>query len=375
MSLYANWNRIPLACLALTLATPTQAERPDVYTHIEHVSAHVREVMKKYQVPGVSVAVFRDFRIVWAKGYGITDAATNQPVDSNTLFQAASISKPVVAVAAMRLVEQQRLDLDRNINDYLTSWKLPENDLTRATPVTMRLIMTHTAGLTVHGFKGYEAGLPIPTVPQVLDGAAPANSEAVRVTMAPGTKSEYSGGGYTILQQMMIDVTHLSFPELMRVLVLQPAGMSLSTYQQPLPDSALPIASAGHEDHGKLIAGKRHTYPEMAAAGLWTTPSDLARIAMEVQKARMGLPGAILRRDLALLMTTAAPPEGNRFGLGFETYTRKKNFFGHTGGNWGYRCMLMATVEGGNGAAVMINGDEFKAVSEIISKAVEEFEL
>jgi CubicO group peptidase (beta-lactamase class C family) len=330
--------------------------------------------MNKYSVPGVSIAIFRGYRIEWQRGYGLANVQTKQPVDTITLFQAASISKPVAALAVMRLVQDGILDLDKNVNEYLTSWKLPENDLTRANPATLRLIMSHTSGLTVHGFKGYSHGEQIPSLPQIFDGKPPANSEPIRVTVAPGTKFEYSGGGYTILQQLLIDVTHRPFPELMRDLVLDRIGMGLSTYNQPLPESAVPLATAAHEPHGTLVEGERHIYPEMAAAGLSTTPTELARFAIEIQRARQGLPGAITSKELAQLMTTAHIP--GSFGLGFEllrSSDKEKRFFGHTGGNVGYRCMLLVTLVGGNGVVVMTNGDEFKAVSDIVNMVVTEY--
>ena len=361
---------VAAACLALAAGAAPPAAAQD-FAKVDAVSAHVLEVMKKYDVPGASVAVFRGFEIEWARGYGLANADTKQAVEPLTLFQAASISKPVAAFVAMRLVQAGRLDLDKNVNDYLTTWKLPENDLSRATPVTLRRLLSHTAGLGVHGFKGYEAGDPIPTVVQVLEGQAPANSEAVRVTVAPGTKFEYSGGGYTILQQLLSDVTHTAFPELMRKEGLEPLGMRFSTYEQPLSAAALPLASAGHEK-GKVIKGERHVYPEMAAAGLSTTASDLARFGIALQRARLGQ-GDVLSRENALLMTTPVPvPEA--FGLGLENFPPKEKeqkYFGHTGGNAGYRTWLLASKDGGNGVVVLTNGDEWKAVKEIADKVRE----
>src|SRR5277367_6294733 len=186
------------AALLVSCLPPILAQDP--YTQVQTVSAAVKAAMNKHGVPGVSVAVFRGFQLEWALGYGVTSLDTKKPVDALTLFQAASISKPVAALAALRLVQDKRLNLDRNVNEYLLSWKLQENELTRSTPVTLRYLLSHTAGLTVHGFKGYSLGESVPTLQQVLDGQKPANSEPVRVTVAPGTKFEYSGGGYTILQ-------------------------------------------------------------------------------------------------------------------------------------------------------------------------------
>lgn len=354
-------------CVATVLVCGVEAApAQDAFAKVDAVSARIAEAMRKYDVPGASVAVFRNFEIEWARGYGLANVDTKQPVDSLTLFQAASISKPVAALVAMRLVQAGRLDLDKDVNTYLTTWKLPGNELTRATPVTLRQILSHTAGLSVHGFKGYEAGVPVPSVVQVLDGQPPANSEAVRVTVAPQTKFEYSGGGYTILQQLLSDATHTPFAELMRKEALDPLGMRFSTYEQPLAGEAAKFASAGHEK-GKVIKGERHTYPEMAAAGLSTTASDLARFGIAVQRARLGQGGSLLSRENALLMTTPVPlPEA--FGLGLETFPPKEKeqkYFGHTGGNAGYRTWLLASKEGGNGVVVLTNGDEWKAVKEI----------
>jgi len=357
------------AVLAAGLALPVWLgpacpSRADDYGKVDTISRSVLEIMKKYDVPGASVAVFREFEIEWARGFGVASVETKAPVEPLTLFQAASISMPVAAVAAMRLLDAGRLGVDRNVNDYLTTWRVPDNELTHARAVTLREILSHTAGLTVRGFKGYEAGAAVPTVPQILDGLPPANSEPVRVTLPPATKFEYSGGGYTVLQQFLVDVTGTPFPELLRKEVLEPAGMRFSTYEQPLPESLVRFASAGHVK-GKVLKGERHTYPEMAAAGLTTTATDLARFAIAIQRARLGLSNVVSKTS-ALLMTTQVLPDG--FGLGFELFPpneKEKKYFGHTGGNEGYRCWLLATLEGGHGLVVLTNGDEWKAVKEI----------
>lgn len=354
---------LALLCLAPPSVPSVRAQ--DAFARVEAISAFIPGVLKQYNVPGVSVAVFRNFEIEWARGFGQANVDARTPVDSLTLFQAASISKPVAALAAMRLVREGRLDLDRNVNDYLTSWKLPENEFTKAKPVTLRALLSHTAGLNVGGFKGYEAGAPVPTVPQLLDGKAPANSEAVRVTKPVGVKWEYSGGGTTIMQQVLVDVLQMPFPEIMRRYALDPAGMRFSTYEQPLPARLASFASAGHEK-GAVIKGERHTYPEMAAAGLTTTASDLARFGVAIQKARLGVENGLLSQELANAMVTPVLPDS--FGLGFESFRKddaEKKYFGHTGGNAGYRCWLLVTKNGGNGVVIMTNGDEWKAVQDI----------
>jgi CubicO group peptidase (beta-lactamase class C family) len=372
-----------LAVSLLLLAQSPRAASEEGFTKFDRIAGAVADAMRTYEVPGVSVAVFTNFQIEWAKGFGIASVATRQPVDAQTLFQAASISKPVAAAAALRLVQDGKLDLDKPINTYLTSWKLPPSDLAKDTPVTLRRILSHTAGVSVHGFKGYESSEKVPTLLQVLDGQKPANSDPIRVTIPPGTKFEYSGGAYTIMQQAMIDVTKQPFPELLRALVLDPAGMHFSTYEQPLPDRLVKFATAGHVEHGALLPGARNTYPEMAAAGLWTTPSDLARFGMEIQRARLGRSSAVLSKEMADLMAT--PEKGiasmkapggleNWYGHGFEVYNRNgKLFFGHTGGNEGYRCMLALIPATGNGVAVMTNGDVFEAVRQIVERIMAEY--
>lgn len=331
------------------------------------MSRHVLEVMKKYETPGVSIAVFREFEIEWARGFGVASADTRTPVDSLSLFQAASISKPVAALAALRLVEAGQLDLDRDVNDYLKGWKLPQNELTAARAVTLRMILSHTAGLTVHGFPGYEAGAPLPTLPQILDGRPPANSDPVRVTVLPATRFEYSGGGTTVLQQLLADVAGAPFCELMQKHVLDLVGMRFSTYEQPLPAGLVSFATAGHSQ-GKVVKGGRHTYPELAAAGLTTTASDLARFAITVQRARLGL-SSVLSRPEALLMTT--PHRADSYGLGFEILPpgdKDKKYFGHGGSNRGYTGSLLATLDGGHGMVILTNGEEWNVVKEIADK-------
>ena len=169
------------------------------------------ERMAYHEVPGVSIAVISGGRVEWARGIGVKEAGKADSITPTTLFQAASISKPVAATGMLRLVERGTLQLDTNVNGYLKSWKVPENKFTTTEKVTLRRIASHTAGLTVHGFPGYSPTDPIPTVVQVLDGAKPANTRPVRVDTTPGAISRYSGGGTTIMQQLLVDVTGKPF--------------------------------------------------------------------------------------------------------------------------------------------------------------------
>jgi len=323
--------------------------------------------MRHYGVEGVSIAVIRDSKLEWAKGYGLADAEAKQPVTTSTLFQAASISKPVSAMGALALVEEGKLSLDGDINKFLKSWKVPANALTGKTPVTLEKLLSHTAGLTVHGFPGYGAGATVPTVVQVLDGAAPANTGAVVVDLAPGTEYRYSGGGYTVAQLAMTDVTGQTFPALMQRLVLGPLAMKESTYEQPLPAPRLAEAAVGYRGDGKAVDGKRHVYPEMAAAGLWTTPSDLARFAIGLEKILAGGKGPLSQKMAENMVTPRR--DGYGLGLGIEEEGRTQ-YFSHGGANEGFRALLVASANRGYGAVVMTNSDNGSALAQEILRAI-----
>jgi CubicO group peptidase (beta-lactamase class C family) len=309
--------------------------------------------MAQLEVPGVSIAVAENGRIAWARGFGVLEAETADSVTSTTLFQAASVSKPIAATGILRLVAEGGLDLDVPVNDYLASWKLPENDLTIAQPVTLRHLISHGAGTTVWGFPGYEAGTDLPTVPQILDGGPPANTPPVRVDLSPGKAWRYSGGGVTIAQLAVADVTGEEFSEVMDRLVLSPFGMEESTFDQPLPRERLAEAASGHQEGGALPGGS-HVYPELAAAGLWTTPTDLVSWAIEIARALHG-ESTLLPQNLAREMLT---PQNGSTGLGPSLGGVGEGFFfGHSGANAGFRAQLVYFPETGQGAAVMSNGE------------------
>ena len=311
--------------------------------------------MAHHNVPGISIAVVDGGRLSWARGVGLEQAGTTDSVTPTTLFQAASISKPVTATGMLRLVERGTLDLDADVNRYLTSWKVPDNKFTATEKVTLRRIVSHTAGLTVHGFPGYSPKDPMPTVVQVLDGKKPANTAAVRVDTTPGAISRYSGGGTTIMQQLLVDVTGRPFPALMQELVLGPAGMSNSTFEQPLPAARAGDASRAHDAKGKMVPGGWHVYPEMAPAGLWTTPTDLTNWALAITAARAGKSTTLLSQPMVAQMLT---PVKDGIGLGpFVGGTGRNFHFGHGGANEGFHSQLVMYPELGVGAAVMTNGD------------------
>jgi CubicO group peptidase (beta-lactamase class C family) len=337
-----------------------------------YTPATIEARMRHYGVPAVSVAVIHEGRIAWARAYGMADVESERAATPATLFQAASMSKPVAATAALLLVQDGRLELDQDVNAKLTSWKVPASDLTATEPVTLRRLLTHTAGLTVHGFPGYAAGEPVPTTVQVLDGATPANTAAVRVDLVPGSQWRYSGGGMTVMQLLMADVTGTPFPELMRRRVLEPMGMRASTYQQPLPASLATRAATGYGSDGTPLEGRYHTHPEMAAAGLWTTPAELARWIMGVQRSATGGRDPLLRPETAEAMLT---PGLGGWGLGMGVRGAGDSLvIRHSGANAGFRGQFVGYVRRGEGAVVMANSDEGAVlVSEIMAAIAREY--
>ena len=355
----------PPAAKAEWLASPLEAAR---IARVEsRVSAAIKgdapielplqQWMETFKVPGLSVAVFDRNELVWAKTYGVKQVGALDPVTLDTLFQAGSISKPVTAMAALHFVESGKWTLDQNINDKLISWKVPDNEFTKEQKVTLRRLLSHTAGTTVHGFPGYAVDQPVPTLEQVLDGEKPANTPPVRVDVVPGTKGRYSGGGTTIVQLMMVDQLRKPFPQIMNETVLQPLGLHHSTYEQPLPPDRAALTATGTSASGTAVEGRWHVYPEMAAAGLWTTAADLARIAIEVSKANAGISTRVLSQAMTKqMLTEQLPGAGIGFGLGFAVGPGKSQY-GHNGSDEGFQAYLTAFADSGSGVAIMANSD------------------
>lgn len=332
----------------------------------------IAERMKNYKVPAVSIAVVNNFKVEWARAYGVKDVETNEPATIETLFQAASISKPVAAMTALKKVQDGKIALEDDINKKLVSWKLPDNEFTATKKVTLANLLSHTGGLTVHGFPGYEVGDKIPTPQQVLDGAPPANTAPVRVDIPPGSRFRYSGGGITIAQLAIMDIEKKPYPEIANETVLGPLGMTNSTYSQPLPDDWRKKAASGHRPGGNTVVGKIHVYPEMAAAGLWTTPTDLAKFAIEVQLSLVGKSNKVLTQDTVTKMVT--PYSNDSVGMGFMVDKRANSiYFGHGGANEGFRCQLLVHKTKGYGAAVMVNSDNGQIIEEIFRAIATEY--
>jgi len=337
----------------------------------------LRERMAHYAVPGVALALIADSEIAAEAAHGVKEAGGGDPVTPVTRFQACSISKPVAVLGMLRLVEQGVVDLDADVNDMLTSWRVPPNAAWQPR-VTLRQIASHSAGLTVGGFPGYARGGPLPTLTEILTGSAPANTAGIRVDTLPGVEFRYAGGGTMVLQQVLEDATGRPFGELMRELVLEPLGMSRSGYTQPLPDELHGEAATAHGADGMPVEGGWHVYPELAAAGLWTTPGDLARFAIGVQSAAAGDPDALLGTALGAAMLTRHAGPAIRLGgldsVGLGLFLGGP-WFGHSGGNEGFRCHLIAHCDAGCGLAVMTNGDRgHELVAEILDAVAREMD-
>lgn len=315
------------------------------------------ELMAAAGVPGVSVAVIHDFQLQWSRGWGVADVERGNPVDPETLFQAASISKPVTAMAVLRLAREGRLSLDEDVNRLLRSWQVPMGGANGGLPVTPRSLLSHTSGADDgFGFPGYDPAAPTPTLLQILEGEGPSNVGPVRFARPPYQAYKYSGGGTTIVQLALEETLGRPFADLMRELVLGPLGMETSTFQQPLPPSLAERAARAHDGRGMARSAPWHVYPEQAAAGLWTTAGDLARILIEVQEALRGPEGRILDRAGALEMVT--PVGVGPFGVGMMVEKRGEGwYFGHTGSNRGFRALMLAHLRKGYGVVVLTNAD------------------
>ena len=330
--------------------------------------AALQDRMAHHQAPGVSIAVINDGKIEWARGFGVKAWGKPDPVTAETRFQAASISKPVFALVVMRLVEMGKLNLDEDVNTCLRSWKVPPNASWQPA-VTLRQILSHSGGLTVHGFPGYRRTDDLPALVEILDGKGRSNTGPILVNLLPGVQARYSGGGTTVAQQLVVDVLGKPFPEIMADLVLRPLNLAHSTYEQPLPEALAESASTAHDSNFDIVEGKWHVYPEMAAAGLWTTPSDLARIGIELQQTLKGEPSRLLPKEAIEEMLT--PQIEDDVGIGFLLDGEGETVrFEHSGGNEGFRSIIKFYKNLGMGAVIMVNSNPGGGLIPEIERAI-----
>ncbi len=324
--------------------------------------------MAFYDVPGVSVAVIRELAIDYVEVHGVKSRETQEPVTEHTLFQAASLTKGVSAVGVVRLAQEGIVSLDRGVNDYLTSWQVPNNEFQATEKVTLLRLLSHTAGTTVSGFRGYRYDEPLPTLIQILNGETPANSPPVVVERVPGSEFSYSGGGYEIADQAVRDVTGTTFPDLIGDRVLAPIGMTHSTYEQPLPASWRDSAASGYYADGTPVPWGHHIYPETAAAALWTTPSDYARFLIELQLSLRGESNRVLTQENTQMLLTEVK---NSYALGFGLRSlHGQTYIWHAGANDGFRGGMLAHPTLGYGLVVLTNSDRGNELTEAVIELI-----
>jgi CubicO group peptidase (beta-lactamase class C family) len=326
---------------------------------------NLAERMKKYNIEGVGIAVVHNYQVEWARGYGFADLSENRPVTEKTLFQAASISKSLNSLGVLKLVQEKRLDLNSDINKYLVTWKFPYDEKSNGKQITLTSLLSHSAGLTVSGFPGYAIGETLPTLPQILDGQKPANTQAVRSSTEPGKSFIYSGGGTTISQLIVTDVTHQPYDVYMQKNVLDPLGMTESSYTQPPPEIKKPLLATGYKADGKEVIGKYHIYPEQAAAGLWTNPSDLCRYIIETQLSYQGKSSKVLTPEISRLRLTPILEDAALGTFVNSRVTGSLKYFNHNGGNEGFSCTAIGCRDNGEGVVIMTNSDNSSILEEI----------
>jgi len=337
--------------------------------------ASLTERLDYYKIPGISIAVINNGEIEWARGFGFKDVSSREPVVQNTLFQAASISKVLTAIAFMKLKERNKIDMDADVNGYLKSWKVPANGGWQP-KVTLRQLLSHTAGMTVSGFGGYSIREARPTTVQILNGVSPANSLPVEVNIFPGTHARYSGGGFIVAQLILEDKFGKPFNSIMDSLLLTPLNLKSSTFDQPISKSKRPFTATGYILDYQPISGGCDIHPEMAAAGLWTTPLELAKIIVEMQNAVKGQSGFLTAKS-ATEMLTQQNTDATGIGLGFWLYQDARGdslLFTHAGGNDGFQSLFFGYKNLGKGVVVMINSsNDYELMYEVIRSVAAEY--
>jgi CubicO group peptidase (beta-lactamase class C family) len=343
-------------CVALTLlcshsATPAAA-LPDA-----ELRAAVPGYLQQYAVPGAGVALIREGRLAWVQGFGLAEAGSGRRVTADTRFNAGSISKSLTAWGVLKLVRQQKLALDQPIGTVLTRWKLPASSF-RADQVTPRRLLSHTAGISSHGYEGSEPKLPLPPVEDVLNGKT--GSGVVSLVSPPGSQIAYSGANYLILQLAIEEVSGRAFQQFMADDVFTPLGMTHSLFD--LPADARQMATP-HDGFGKPLPLLR--YRELPAAGLTTSARDLARFAVAILRDRQTQDLAF--HPVANTQWADRDPFGPapQYGLGFTVRPEQRRGhagIGHGGTNTGWEGWFQVIPHTGDGIVILTNSASGSAV-------------
>jgi CubicO group peptidase (beta-lactamase class C family) len=327
----------------------------------------IQKIVKDTKAVGVSVALINNYEVAWAKGFGVTETGTKDSITTQTIFQAASISKPVTALAIMKKVHEGKISLNENIDDQLTSWHIPKNNYTNSSAVTVKHLLSHTGGVanSFYYIPGYKEEDRLPNIVECLKGMKPAQNDPVKIIAIPGTQFSYSNCGYWILEALLDDLEGKEFERIMTDEILLPIGMVSSTFESVPSSLQFKSIAAGHLDKNKFIEGKYYRVRPQSSGGLWSTPTDLAKFLILIQKSRKGDVNDFINKDYAILMTT---PVMGSYGLGFTNEVRGTGvrFFGHDGHNMGYICSMIGSLDKGFGVVIMTNSENgWKAVNKI----------
>lgn len=341
--------------------------RPTVHTRSERWELGQR--MSHYGVPGVAVAILRNGQAVSSKGYGSRLAGQDFPVGPDTLFSVGSVSKVATAALCLKLIALGKLDLDQGVGRWLRRWHIPSGPEGDSSDITLRMLLSHTAGFNVHGFKDVDPSAPLPSLLQTLNGTPPALNKPLQRIDRAGNRSRYSGGGYMVVQAVIEDAMGQTFDTLARQYLFAPLGMNRSRFDAAPAATTKDIAHA-HDRSGKPEALPRgwQSFPELAPSGLWTSAHDLARL-VEALCASYRKPGGFLPQSLAMDMMTAVSP--GTFGLGPRLAGEgSARIFHHAGANDSYKAYIEGNLDSGDGLVIVTNGANGDVLGDEIRNAV-----
>ena len=386
-------NRIPLvAMLLLGVAAGAKASEPDRWNCVadaeaqaarQKVADHMRprvvfqdqeqsagmlQRMAVHHTPALSVAVIRDGKLDWTAAWGVLESS-GAKADCSSLFQGGSLAKPATLVAVLRMKQAGAIGFDDDIETLLTDYRLPAGQQSAENPVTLRNLFRHTSGITPGGYQGYSPESALPTTTQILRGQAPANAPAIAVVAKPNEHLAYSGGGYTLIEAALQDRFKRPFEQLMQEWLIGPFGMRQASFVQPMPNANRNHAAKGHVVDGSPVPGGWNNHPERAAAGLWATPSDLARLLVQLRKASEGKSSFLGQALVSELL--ADPIEGHSYG--FRRIGEGDDLFiTHYGGTAGYRAGMTINLLTGDGAVYLSNSDSGSELGVEFLNAVSE---